>query len=176
METAFDILAAQYRPMLISYARTLLAGDRHEAEDVVQESFLVAHRRLGDFREGEDFGRWLRGIARHKVLESRRSARQRRAIVDARVIEGIDEVYSMFDMPVTGEENWQRRLARMLKQCVEQLSSHLHDSIIRVYREGLSLRDAALALNSSSAAVAQRLSRARGLIRKCVAERMEAEA
>ena len=54
METAFDILAAQYRPMLISYASTLLGGDRHEAEDVVQESFLVAHRRLGDFREGDD--------------------------------------------------------------------------------------------------------------------------
>ena len=77
METAFDILAAQYRPMLLSYARALLGGDRHEAEDVVQESFLVAHRRLETFRQDEDFGRWLRGIARNKVLESRRSSRQR---------------------------------------------------------------------------------------------------
>jgi len=176
METAFDILAAQYRPMLISYARTLLGGDRHEAEDVVQESFLVAHRRLGDFREGEDFGRWLRGIARHKVLESRRSARQRRAVVDARIVEGIDEVYSLFDLPAPSEEPWQGRLARFLQQCVEQLSDHLHDSIVRVYRDGLSLRDAAAVLNSSSAAVAQRLTRARALIRKCVAEQMEAEA
>lgn len=175
METAFDILAAQYRPMLLSYARALLGGDRHEAEDVVQESFLVAHRRLETFREGEDFGRWLRGIARNKVLESQRSARQRRTVVDARVIDGMEEVYTIFEVPVPGEEQWQDRLLRLLQHCVEQLSLHLHDSVVRVYREGLSLREAAAVLESSPAAVAQRLSRARDLIRKCVEERRETE-
>jgi DNA-directed RNA polymerase specialized sigma24 family protein len=66
-------------------------------------------------------------------------------------------------------------MSRLIQHCVEQLSRHLHDTIVRVYREGLSLRGAATVLGSSPAAVAQRLSRARDLIRKCVAERRETE-
>jgi len=175
METAFDILAAQYRRMLLSYARALLGGDRHEAEDVVQESFLVAHRRLETFRQDEDFGRWLRGIARNKVLESRRSSRQRLAVIDARISEGMEEVYSMFEVPVPGEEPWKDRMQRLVQHCVDGLSGHLRDTVVQIYREGQSLRGAASILDSSPAAVAQRLSRARDLIRKCVEERREIE-
>lgn len=97
MHTAFDILAEQYRPMLLSYARALLYGNEHEAEDVVQEAFLTAQQRLDSFRQGENFGRWLRGIARNEVLESHRSARRRREVTDGRILEGIEDVYVVFD-------------------------------------------------------------------------------
>ncbi len=175
MDTAFDILVEQYRPMLLGYARSLLGGDPHEAEDVVQECFLTAHRRLEDFRKGENFAAWLRGIARNKVLEHQRSARKRRAVVDSRIIDGIDEVYGMLETEPPGEETWHERLSRLLPPCVAQLSQHLHDAVVRIYREGLSLRDAATVLKSSPAAVAQRLSRARDQIRKCVQDRLGSE-
>ena len=55
MEKAFEILAAQYRPMLLSYASALLYGDIHKAEDVVQEALFTAHQRLDTFRQGENF-------------------------------------------------------------------------------------------------------------------------
>jgi RNA polymerase sigma-70 factor (ECF subfamily) len=172
MDTAFEILIGQYRPMLLCYARVLTYGDEHEAEDVVQESLLTAHRRLETFRRGEDLGRWLRGIVRNKVLESRRAARGRRAVVDSRIVAGMEEVYAIFDGPAD-EEQWRERLQRLLRHCIERLSQHLKETVIRVYQEGLSLREAAVALKASSAAVAQRLSRARELIRKCVQEHQE---
>ena len=78
--------------MLLSYARALLYGDEHEAEDVVQEAFLTAHQRLDAFRRDENFARWLRGIARNKAFESRRVVRRRREVMDSRILEGMDAV------------------------------------------------------------------------------------
>lgn len=176
MSTALDNLAVLHRPMLLCYARALLGGDEHQAEDVVQESFLTAHRRQEDFREGADYGRWLRGIARHKVLERRRAVASRPVVVDSRVIEGMDEVFALFDPGTTGEEPWKERLVRRLMQCIGKLTPSLRDAVERVYREGLSQREAAAVLASSPAAVAQRLSRARELIRACVQLQREGEA
>ena len=66
-------------------------------------------------------------------------------------------------------------MLRWLSECVAKLSPHLREAIDRVYREGLSLRDAARVLSSSSSAIAQRLSRAREMIRACVQARRESE-
>jgi RNA polymerase sigma-70 factor (ECF subfamily) len=175
MDTAFEILAGQYRPMLLAYARALLNGDEHEAEDVVQETFLAAHERLDHFRTGEDFGRWLRGIARNKVLESHRAARGRKAVVDSRIIDGIEEVYAAFDDPPPGEEAWLERVQRLTRHCVDRLSKNLHDAVVQVYSRGLTLRQAAAVLQLPPAAVAQRVSRARQRIRKCVERHARSE-
>jgi RNA polymerase sigma-70 factor, ECF subfamily len=173
MDKAFEIMAEEYRPMLFSYARALLGGDEHDADDVVQETFITAQNRLESFRLGENFGSWLRGIARNKVLESNRAARNRRTIVDSRIIEGIEDVYAVFDAPALDEKNWADRLRDTMKQCVERLNRNLQETVLRVYRDGLSLRETAEMLNSSPDAVAQRLSRARNLIRQCVGDRTE---
>jgi RNA polymerase sigma factor (sigma-70 family) len=175
MEKAFEIMAEEYRPMLFSYARALLKGDVNEAEDVVQETLLTAHSRLESFRLGENFGGWLRGIIRNKVLESCRAARNRRAIVDSRIVEGMEDVYAIFDAPATDEKNWAERARALVERCVGRLNRNLHEAVMRVYRDGLSLRETADALKSSPDAVAQRLSRARSLIRQCVGNRAEAE-
>jgi len=175
LETAFEILVEQYRAMLLCYARALLNGNDHDAEDVVQETLITAHGRLDSFRHGENFGRWLRGIARNKVLESHRAARGRQAIVDSRIIEGIEDVYGMFDPSSLGEEQWLERVRRLLRGCVERLRRPLREAMARVYEEGMSLQAAADALKSSRAAVAQRLSRARDLVRQCVQASMESD-
>lgn len=38
-----------------------------DVDDLAQETFIAAYRSLHHFRTGEDFGAWLRGIARHKL-------------------------------------------------------------------------------------------------------------
>jgi RNA polymerase sigma-70 factor, ECF subfamily len=175
VDTAFEILAEQYRTMLLCYARVLMNGNDHDAEDVVQETLVTAHERLSTFRQGGNFGCWLRGIARNKVLESHRAARGRRAIVDSRILEGIEDVYGMFDPSALGEEQWPDRVRRLLRGCVGRLSRPLREAMARVYEEGMSLQAAAGALKSTRAAVAQRLSRARDLVRQCVQARMESD-
>ena len=67
MTDPFDILAAEYRPMVLAYLRAMVR-DAHLVEDLVQETMIAAHDSLGGFEPGGNFGRWLRGIARNKAL------------------------------------------------------------------------------------------------------------
>src|SRR5437764_14648595 len=69
--------------------RSYLASQVHHLEDVddlAQEVFLAALKGLAGYRRGDDFGAWLRGIARNKLLSYfRRSARRNRAMDGFRV-------------------------------------------------------------------------------------------
>ncbi len=46
-------------------------------DDIAQEVFITAFKRLHTFRRGEDVGAWLRGIARNKLLNYYRSSSRR---------------------------------------------------------------------------------------------------
>src|SRR6266702_495388 len=57
--------------------RSYLASQVHhldDVDDIAQDVFLTAFRNLHSYRRGEDFGAWLRGIARHKLQNYFRSA------------------------------------------------------------------------------------------------------
>ena len=49
-------------------------GEHDEAEDVCQDAFIVALRRIGDCRDPERFGKWLLAIVRNRAFDLRRRA------------------------------------------------------------------------------------------------------
>lgn len=52
--------------------RAFLASRLHQMQDVddlAQEVFIIAYRKLPEFEPGRDFGTWLRGIARNKLKQ-----------------------------------------------------------------------------------------------------------
>src|SRR5262249_27204782 len=64
---AFTRIVHEYALPLRSY----LASQVHhlaDVDDLAQEVFLAALTSLPGFRRGDDFGAWLRGIARNKLL------------------------------------------------------------------------------------------------------------
>ena len=73
-EAAARLLFERHLPSLRAKARarlpTALRGKVAES-DVIQEAWLAAYLALGKFEDRGDgsFGRWLRGILEHKVLE-----------------------------------------------------------------------------------------------------------
>lgn len=78
-EAAYRWLLDRYRARVVRLAAHVL---RHEgeAEDVAQEAFLRAFRRLPDFRGEGRFSSWLFGIAVRLCLDRRRSARWTREV------------------------------------------------------------------------------------------------
>src|SRR5712691_10337620 len=73
-ESAFAALVDRYGPPITSlcYASTL---DRAEAEDLTQEIFLSAWRKLRSFRGEAAFSTWLFALARNACIDrSRREA------------------------------------------------------------------------------------------------------
>ena len=65
---AGDLAAAQ------SLCHRIL-GDRHEAEDVAQEAFVIAYRSLSTWRGEGPFGAWITRIAVRDAI--RRAGRRR---------------------------------------------------------------------------------------------------
>ncbi|MEU7823398.1 sigma-70 family RNA polymerase sigma factor [Catellatospora sp. NPDC049133] len=66
---AFDRLYRLYRPGLLGFVSRQV-GDRHTAEDVVQETFLVAWRDLAKLRDPEAIRTWLFSIAYKRAMSA----------------------------------------------------------------------------------------------------------
>jgi RNA polymerase sigma-70 factor, ECF subfamily len=77
---AFGLLYDRYAPLVRAVCFDA-AGDLTQAQDLSQEAFLRAYRKLTRLRDAQQFGPWLIGIAKHVCRESRRSgARGRRKL------------------------------------------------------------------------------------------------
>ncbi len=76
---AFDALVRRHLRGAYGVALAIL-GDPADADDVCQESFLTALKRLEDCREPARFGGWLRQIVRNESRDLLRSRRVRRAL------------------------------------------------------------------------------------------------
>lgn len=69
---AFEELYRQHAPRLYNLAVRML-GNGADAEDAVQDTFLVAHRRLDSFRGDAALGTWLYRLAVNQCLDRLRS-------------------------------------------------------------------------------------------------------
>src|SRR5262245_23734599 len=74
-DLAFDRLMRRHRRLVFRVAYGL-TGDSESALDVVQETFLKVHTRLGSFRGEGKVRNWIVRIAAHEALNWRRSSRR----------------------------------------------------------------------------------------------------
>jgi RNA polymerase sigma-70 factor, ECF subfamily len=72
-DALYDAFAARLRRYLLSLCR-----DAALADDLVQETFMQAHRSRRTFEPGRPVTPWLYAIARHVYLMNRRSGARRR--------------------------------------------------------------------------------------------------
>src|SRR5215207_1140603 len=63
---AFEQLVVRYRPAVVRLARTIVGSDY--AEDVAQDSLLLAFKALPGIDEPSKFAAWLSAITRHRAL------------------------------------------------------------------------------------------------------------
>jgi RNA polymerase sigma-70 factor (ECF subfamily) len=82
---AYGCLFDRHERSVQAVALSVLS-DYHAAQDVVQESFVTAYRKLGGLRKGSSFGPWIRKIAKRQAIQIRRSVLQA-DIAKKRVIE-----------------------------------------------------------------------------------------
>ena len=69
-----------------------MTGSPHDAEDVVQETFLKAYRQLGRFESRANFGTWLHRIAVNCSIDLIRGRKHQEAGHDASDLETLDTV------------------------------------------------------------------------------------
>jgi RNA polymerase sigma-70 factor (ECF subfamily) len=74
---AFRQLVTRHQAAIRGFLRRLLSGDRGTADDLAQETFLLAYRKIHTFRSSGTFASWLHTIAYRQFLQFvRKSGRQ----------------------------------------------------------------------------------------------------
>ena len=68
---AFEQLVVRYRSAVVRLARTIVGTDY--AEDIAQDSLLLAFRALPTIEEPRRFAAWLAAITRHRALRFKKS-------------------------------------------------------------------------------------------------------
>src|ERR1044072_761143 len=68
---AFEQLVVRYRPAVVRLARTIVGTDY--AEDIAQDSLLLAFKALPTIEEPRKFAAWLSAITRHRALRFSKS-------------------------------------------------------------------------------------------------------
>jgi RNA polymerase sigma-70 factor (ECF subfamily) len=68
-QQAFTQLVERHQSRIRQFLRRLTAGDIHAADDLAQETFLLAYRKIHTFRSKGSFSSWLHTIAYRQFLD-----------------------------------------------------------------------------------------------------------
>ena len=88
---AFEQLVVRYRPAVVRLARSIVGTD--DAEDVAQESLLLAFKALPGIEEPTKFAAWLSAITRNRALrfsKSELTLNKKRVALDEALLEKIE--------------------------------------------------------------------------------------
>jgi len=167
----FEILATEHEPMLMAYLLSMVT-DQSLAEDIAQQAFLVAFRKISTLQKAELFPAWLRGIARFELLTALRKKRMEIPFEPA-VIDAMDHAFQAFEQSGPAE-TWEERF-KLVEQCFEHLPAPLRTVCQLHYFEDRKAREIADQLQVGLSAVLKRLERARHAIKDCVQGRLTTE-
>ena len=77
-QAAFRLLVERHQGAIRGFLGRLLAGDHGTADDLAQDTFLLAYRKMHTLKSGNSLLSWLHSIAYRQFLQhSRKHARQR---------------------------------------------------------------------------------------------------
>jgi RNA polymerase sigma-70 factor, ECF subfamily len=135
-----------------------LCGSRHDAEDLVQETFLNVLKRPRFVRDGNELGYLLRAL-RNTYSSRYRSAVRKPA--ERQLFDDDDPAAPFNDDAIS---------ARELMEAVADVPAPYRDAVIAVDLLGLSYREAAESLHTREATITSRLHRGRQHIARALTE------
>jgi RNA polymerase sigma-70 factor (ECF subfamily) len=160
---AFNELVLYYQERIYNQAYYIL-GDAVMTEDMTQEAFLVAYRKLDSFRGGS-FKAWMISIVTNLCLDELRRRKRHPSIPlgtytsDGEEIETPRWLLDPGESPETATE--QAEFWHLIMQCLANLPQVFRIAVILVDIQGMNYSEAANVLNISLGTVKSRLARGR---------------
>jgi RNA polymerase sigma-70 factor, ECF subfamily len=174
---AFELLMRRYNRVLYRTARSILRDDA-EAEDVLQEAYLLAYRAIGKFRGDARLSTWLiRIVANEAIARSRKRSRRAQVIrLDGDMDWDSEGAEAHMD-EATSEQPERSVLRAETRHLIEKKIDELPDAFRTVFvlraLEEMTVEEAALCLGIPEATVRTRFFRARGLLREALSREID---
>jgi RNA polymerase sigma factor (sigma-70 family) len=158
-QQAFGELVRRYQSPVRSFLVKMTGGDAHLADDLAQETFVKAWKKLSSFRSEARFSTWLFGIA---CNEWRMHARQRKEIA-------LEELADRPPEPEQASAAAASHLHLDLVEAMKTLTTGERAAIVLCCQNGLSHEEAAQALDSPLGTVKTNVLRGKEKLRRRLA-------
>lgn len=175
-QRAFEVMMRRYNQVLYRTARSIVRDDA-EAEDIVQESWLLAYRNAAGFRGDASLATWLTRIVVNEASGRLRTVRRRAGIVE--LVPGLSACEAAgaqedaeaggpapeapFDAALRSEAR------RLIEARIDALPDRLRTVFVLRAIEDMSVQETAAALGIPEATVRSQYFRARGALREALA-------
>jgi RNA polymerase sigma-70 factor (ECF subfamily) len=159
----FEQLAMPHFDRLYNFA-CWLTHDRHEAEDLVQETYAKALKGFSSFQLGTNFRAWIYRILRNAFLTSRVGLKA--AVTEPLETEGEENLPSEKETPesiLLQRADWQ-----LVQEALERLPVAHREVLLLCEVEEMSYQEIAATLAIPIGTVMSRLARARRSLREAV--------
>jgi len=174
---ALERLMRQNNQRLYRTARSILKDDA-EAEDAVQEAYLLAYQAMAGFRGGASLSTWLVRIVVNEAIARARKRGRRAEVIQ---LEGStvpdDDPTEEATLASSTEQPEQAALRAETRRLIEAKIDQLPDVFRTVFVlravEELTVEEAAACLGIPPATVRTRYFRAKGLLREAVARDLD---
>ncbi|MDU0355300.1 RNA polymerase sigma factor [Paraglaciecola aquimarina] len=166
---SFEYLVRQYQ----AHIRKAIAVRLHnpvEADDLAQETFLIAFSKIHQFDCNSLFLPWLRGIAGNLLKNYWRKHKEK-------LVGGLIELEQLVDETVeevlTGVD--EKFMADCLAQCMQLLSADDNQILRRYYHQNYSIKQLTELCNSKHSTMTMRLHRLRERLKQCINRKLKGE-
>lgn len=140
-----------------------MVTDYHQSQDIMQETAIVLAEKMDEFDENRSFIAWAIGIAKNKILSSKRRHARHPLLYDSELVERIGAVCEDIS-----EELFNR--TRKLDQCIKTLNLNGRSRKVFNLRYQDNLKPGKIAdrIGMTAGNVRVVLNRLRGTLRKCM--------
>lgn len=135
---AFGILVERYASAIVNLAYRMV-GERADAEDLAQDTFLAAFKALPTFRADARFSTWLYRIAANKCKDRLRSRHGAVRPVNPDDDESVADEGTEYQTPE--QTLSQRQVAEHLDQAIQRLPPLYREAFVLKHVEGLSYEE-----------------------------------
>lgn len=139
-----------------------MTRDADAAQDLVQDAFIVAYRRLGECRDPDRFGLWVFRILRNRALDHVKNIRRRSVPIETA------NLAAPKDNP--GASAHRAELREKLDAALNELTPEMRDAFLMKHMEGRSYEEMAELADASVSAMKMRVHRARDALREALVE------
>ena len=176
-----------YRALVERHSRNVhrlayrLTGNSHDTEDVVQEAFLRAYQKLGQFEARSNFGTWVYRIAANYAIDRLRQRQKEEARRESSEPHGQDnseeDPVTLVRDPAPSPERLMQstQLRREMERALKELSHAERTAFVLRHWEGCGIEEIASVLKSNTSAAKNTVFRAVQKLRRALEPFLDAK-